>query len=163
VDFISQHLLRHPLKIRQRHRSLPLPQTSFVRSGGKIVTIHLPLPPFCPFIKHQSALTHGVTLCLTSLDGNLLLPSAWKFSALRFKRWMRSSVVELLDKSNGCLRLISLEMADNTQDNMMRIAIAGSGGLARTFAQHINETVHPFIILSRQVSSRSTLAFMTRD
>jgi hypothetical protein len=85
VDFISQHLLRHPLKIRQRYRSLPLPQTSFVRSGGKTVTIHLPLAPFCPFIKHQSALTHGVTLCLTSLDSNLFLQSAWKFSALRFK------------------------------------------------------------------------------
>lgn len=32
----------------------------------------------------------------------------------------------------------------------MRIAIAGSGGLARIFANYINATVHPFIILSRQ-------------
>jgi hypothetical protein len=85
VDFISQHLLRHPLKFRQRYRSFPLPQTSFVRSGGKAVTIQLPLAPFCPFINHQSALTQGVTLCLASLDGNLFLPSAWKFSALRLK------------------------------------------------------------------------------
>ncbi len=43
----------------------------------------------------------------------------------------------------------SLQMVMN---NMMRIAIAGSGGLARIFAQYINETVHPFIILSRNVS-----------
>lgn len=33
----------------------------------------------------------------------------------------------------------------------MRIAIAGSGGLAQHFAHHLNETVHPFIILSRSV------------
>ncbi|TVY84042.1 Oxidoreductase swnR [Lachnellula suecica] len=33
---------------------------------------------------------------------------------------------------------------------MMRIAIAGSGGLGRMFAQHLNDTVHPFIILSRR-------------
>ncbi|KAG9242900.1 isoflavone reductase family protein-like protein [Calycina marina] len=32
---------------------------------------------------------------------------------------------------------------------MMRIAIAGSSGLARTLAYHINETAHPFIIISR--------------
>ncbi|CAD6442591.1 d306c36b-73ba-4e11-8910-cbf856975f29 [Sclerotinia trifoliorum] len=32
----------------------------------------------------------------------------------------------------------------------MRIAIAGSGGLAQVSAHYINETVHPFIILSRQ-------------
>jgi hypothetical protein len=42
-------------------------------------------------------------------------------------------------------------MANDPQDNMMRIAIAGSGGLARIFANYINATVHPFIILSRQV------------
>jgi len=42
----------------------------------------------------------------------------------------------------------ALQMA---KGNMMRIAIAGSGGLARIFAQYINETVHPFIILSRSV------------
>jgi len=41
-------------------------------------------------------------------------------------------------------------MANDRQDNMMRIAIAGSGGLARIFANYINATVHPFIILSRQ-------------
>lgn len=35
---------------------------------------------------------------------------------------------------------------------MMRIAIAGSGGLAQIFAQYLNDTVHPFIILSREVS-----------
>ena len=39
---------------------------------------------------------------------------------------------------------------------MMRIAIAGSGGLARIFAQYITETVHPFIILSREVSYRDS-------
>ncbi|KAL3422610.1 isoflavone reductase [Phlyctema vagabunda] len=33
---------------------------------------------------------------------------------------------------------------------MMRIAIAGSGGLAQVFAHFINETANPFIILSRQ-------------
>ncbi|QSZ33096.1 hypothetical protein DSL72_002681 [Monilinia vaccinii-corymbosi] len=33
---------------------------------------------------------------------------------------------------------------------MTRIAIAGSGGLAQIIAHHINETVHPFIILSRE-------------
>ncbi|TVY19704.1 Oxidoreductase swnR [Lachnellula arida] len=33
---------------------------------------------------------------------------------------------------------------------MMRIAIAGSGGLAQIFAQYLNDTVHPFIILSRE-------------
>ncbi|KIN05774.1 hypothetical protein OIDMADRAFT_114058 [Oidiodendron maius Zn] len=32
---------------------------------------------------------------------------------------------------------------------MMRIAIAGSGGLARIFAYHISQTAHQFIILSR--------------
>jgi hypothetical protein len=42
-------------------------------------------------------------------------------------------------------------MATDPQDNMMRIAIAGSGGLARIFANYLNATVHPFIILSRQV------------
>lgn len=31
----------------------------------------------------------------------------------------------------------------------MRIAIAGSGGLAQVFAQQLDETAHPFIILSR--------------
>jgi hypothetical protein len=36
---------------------------------------------------------------------------------------------------------------------MMRIAIAGSGGLAQHFARFINDTSHPFIILSRAVSS----------
>jgi hypothetical protein len=36
---------------------------------------------------------------------------------------------------------------------MMRIAIAGSGGLARIIAHYLNATVHPFIILSRQVST----------
>jgi len=36
-------------------------------------------------------------------------------------------------------------------DNMMRIAIAGSGGLARLIAAYLGETPHPFIILSRQV------------
>ncbi|ESZ93789.1 hypothetical protein SBOR_5845 [Sclerotinia borealis F-4128] len=35
-------------------------------------------------------------------------------------------------------------------NNMMRIAIAGSGGMAQILAHQINETVHPFIILSRQ-------------
>ena len=34
---------------------------------------------------------------------------------------------------------------------MMRIAIAGSGGLARIFAYHISQTAHQFIILSRTV------------
>jgi hypothetical protein len=44
------------------------------------------------------------------------------------------------------------QMANDPQsENMMRIAIAGSGGLARIFANYINATVHPFIILSRQV------------
>lgn len=38
---------------------------------------------------------------------------------------------------------------------MMRIAIAGSGGLARIFAAHISETAHQFIILSRNVSKLS--------
>ncbi|KAJ8062416.1 hypothetical protein OCU04_008957 [Sclerotinia nivalis] len=42
--------------------------------------------------------------------------------------------------------IINNEMANN----MMRIAIAGSGGLAQIFAHYINETVHPFIMLSRQ-------------
>ncbi|KAA8565077.1 hypothetical protein EYC84_010834 [Monilinia fructicola] len=42
--------------------------------------------------------------------------------------------------------IINNELANN----MMRIAIAGSGGLARILAHHINETVHPFIILSRE-------------
>ncbi|KAE9375496.1 isoflavone reductase family protein-like protein [Stipitochalara longipes BDJ] len=41
-------------------------------------------------------------------------------------------------------------MANEPQGNMMRIAIAGSGGLARIFAHYLNATVHPFIILSRQ-------------
>ncbi|PMD65851.1 isoflavone reductase family protein-like protein [Hyaloscypha bicolor E] len=41
-------------------------------------------------------------------------------------------------------------MANEPQENMMRIAIAGSGGLARIFAHYLNATVHPFIILSRQ-------------
>lgn len=40
-------------------------------------------------------------------------------------------------------------MASSSPENMMRIAIAGSGGLAQIFAYHINETSHPFIILSR--------------
>ncbi|TVY19369.1 hypothetical protein LARI1_G003446 [Lachnellula arida] len=33
---------------------------------------------------------------------------------------------------------------------MTRIAIAGSGGLAQIFAQYLSETVHPFIIFSRE-------------
>jgi hypothetical protein len=37
------------------------------------------------------------------------------------------------------------------RDNMMRIAIAGSGGLAQIFAHFLNETVHQFVILSRIV------------
>ncbi len=41
-------------------------------------------------------------------------------------------------------------MASNI-DNMMRIAIAGSGGLARLIAAYLEETPYPFIILSRQV------------
>jgi hypothetical protein len=43
------------------------------------------------------------------------------------------------------------QMANEPRENMMRIAIAGSGGLARIFAHYLNATVHPFIILSRQV------------
>lgn len=35
----------------------------------------------------------------------------------------------------------------------MRIAIAGCGGLAQIFARHIDETAHPFVMLSRVVSS----------
>ena len=34
---------------------------------------------------------------------------------------------------------------------MMRIAIAGAGGLARVFAHYIHETAHQVVILSRQV------------
>ena len=40
---------------------------------------------------------------------------------------------------------------NNKNITMMRIAIAGSGGLARTLAYHLNETAHQFIILSRAV------------
>jgi len=40
----------------------------------------------------------------------------------------------------------------------MRIAIAGSGGLARIFAHYLNATVHPFIILSRQVRIQGLVA-----
>ncbi|KAH6712750.1 isoflavone reductase family protein-like protein [Leptodontidium sp. MPI-SDFR-AT-0119] len=40
-------------------------------------------------------------------------------------------------------------MAPNS-DNMMRIVIAGSGGLARVFAHYIHETAHQVVILSRQ-------------
>ncbi|KAF5875097.1 putative isoflavone reductase family protein [Botrytis fragariae] len=43
--------------------------------------------------------------------------------------------------------IIDNEMANNR----MRIAIAGSGGLAQIVAHEISKTVHPFIILSRQV------------
>ncbi|KAF7883444.1 uncharacterized protein EAF02_005364 [Botrytis sinoallii] len=42
--------------------------------------------------------------------------------------------------------MINNEMANN----MMRIAMAGSGGLAQIIAHEISKTVHPFIILSRQ-------------
>jgi hypothetical protein len=45
------------------------------------------------------------------------------------------------------------ELEMQSSGNMMRIAIAGSGGLAQIFAQYLNDTVHPFIILSREVSS----------
>jgi hypothetical protein len=45
-------------------------------------------------------------------------------------------------------------MTSSFSGNMMKIAIAGSGGLAQVFAQHLNETVHHFIILSRSVSMR---------
>jgi hypothetical protein len=41
---------------------------------------------------------------------------------------------------------------------MMRIAIAGSGGLAQHLAHYINDTPHPFIILSRAVSYSTQLA-----
>lgn len=41
---------------------------------------------------------------------------------------------------------------DERANTMVRIAIAGSGGLAQILAHHINETVHTFIILSRQAS-----------
>jgi hypothetical protein len=34
----------------------------------------------------------------------------------------------------------------------MRIAIAGGGGLAQIFADFLNETLHPFFVLSRSVS-----------
>ena len=49
-------------------------------------------------------------------------------------------------------------MANQPQGNMMRIAIAGSGGLARIFAHYLNATVHPFIILSRQVRIQGLVA-----
>ncbi|KAL2071205.1 hypothetical protein VTL71DRAFT_12440 [Oculimacula yallundae] len=38
----------------------------------------------------------------------------------------------------------------NNSNSMMRIAIAGSGGLARVFAHYIHETAHQVVILSRQ-------------
>ena len=44
-------------------------------------------------------------------------------------------------------------MKSSSNENMMRIALAGSSGLAQTLAYYLNETVHPFIILSRQVST----------
>lgn len=40
---------------------------------------------------------------------------------------------------------------------IMRIAIAGSGGLAQHFAHFINQTPHLFIILSRAVSQINEL------
>jgi hypothetical protein len=39
-----------------------------------------------------------------------------------------------------------------SSSGMVRIAIAGGGGLARIFADELHETTHPFIILSRSVS-----------
>lgn len=48
---------------------------------------------------------------------------------------------------------VDLEQMAFSRDTMMRIAIAGTSGLARTLAYHINETVHQFIILSRYVNT----------
>jgi hypothetical protein len=45
----------------------------------------------------------------------------------------------------------------------MRIAIAGSGGLAQMFAAYIHETVHPFIMLSRVVGRSNPLSSKTVD
>jgi hypothetical protein len=53
----------------------------------------------------------------------------------------------------GFKRTLS-QMAYDSPENMTRIALAGSGGLAQIFAFHINETSHPFVILSRTVSFR---------
>jgi hypothetical protein len=41
----------------------------------------------------------------------------------------------------------------SSRDTMMRIAIAGSGGLARIIAYNIEQTQHQFVILSRYVSA----------
>lgn len=48
-------------------------------------------------------------------------------------------------------------MGKSPADTMMRIAIAGSGGLAQALAHYINETVHALLILSRQVVHRAGL------
>jgi shikimate 5-dehydrogenase len=45
----------------------------------------------------------------------------------------------------------SIKGLERQEYSMMRIAIAGSGGLARIFAYHISQTAHQFIILSRTV------------
>lgn len=60
------------------------------------------------------------------------------------------------------LKYANMVVIDNEKVNSsMRIAIAGSGGLAQIFAHYINETVNPFIILSRQVSGLELSAFGT--
>ena len=51
-------------------------------------------------------------------------------------------------------KYVSLSVQNINSEPMaiMRIAIAGSGGLAQHFAHFINQTPHLFIILSRAVS-----------
>jgi hypothetical protein len=56
---------------------------------------------------------------------------------------------QVLDK--GRKVVVKQNMEAVPESIMMRIAIAGSGGLARVIASLVNETPHPFIILSRQV------------
>jgi len=63
---------------------------------------------------------------------------------------VRSSAVKRRKSPVSSLRV---EQSFNNTCNMMRIAIAGTGGLARTLAYHLNETVHQFILLSRAVCS----------
>jgi hypothetical protein len=57
---------------------------------------------------------------------------------------------------------VSIENLESELMAIMRIAIAGSGGLAQHFAHFINQTPNLFIILSRAVSQRTKLSHVKK-
>jgi len=64
---------------------------------------------------------------------------------------MKDTKVSAVKRRPAPASYLHIEPLSNNNSTMIRIAIAGSGGLARTLAYHLNETAHQFIILSRAV------------